>query len=193
MTFITSLAPTGIRYAEGNLIDALERGAIDYAAQGCNCFTRMGRGLAGEVRRRIPAAVTADQASASGDPAKLGTYTGVEWPAGSGRRFINGYTQFHWNERRNNEPLNDEGLPILCDYDAVRDLLRRLHTGFRADWVLGLPLIGCGLARGDWGRVAAIIDEELVTLGRAVTVYVLDRQQLPERFRAHVENASAAD
>lgn len=178
MALITQQKP-GLIYVEGNLLDALEQGVVDYAAQGCNSFVRMGRGLAAEVRARIPAAVKADQKTEVGDLAKLGTYTHVEWPKGTGRQFINGYTQYHWNERRNNEPLNVDGKPVLCDYDAVMQLFDSLHADFNPNWTLGLPLIGCGLAHGDWHRVHTLINEQLVNKGRAVVVFVYDRSALP--------------
>lgn len=167
----------------GNLIDALANGEVGFAVQGCNCFVRMKRGLAAEVRQRIPAAVQADRRTLMGGFSKLGTYTSVEWPAGTGRRFVNGYIQAHWGRRLNREPVNEDGTPLICDYSAVRKLLRSLHKDFRRDWVLGMPLLGCGLAGGDWERLAAIVDEELIQRGRAVNVYVLDPSHLPEAYR----------
>ncbi len=62
---------------------------------------------------------------------------------------VNAYTQFHWR-----------GQGVKADYDAIRSAMRAIKLqfdGFR----IGYPLIGAGLAGGDWEIISPIIEEEL--------------------------------
>jgi O-acetyl-ADP-ribose deacetylase (regulator of RNase III) len=117
----------------------------------------MGAGIAKTIKAQFPAAFTADQQTAKGDRAKLGTCTSatVRSPHGD-LTIVNAYTQFDWR-----------GTGVKVDYVAVASCMRWIrerHTGKR----IGLPKIGAGLAGGDWDRIAAIINTELT--GESVTV-----------------------
>ncbi len=69
---------------------------------------------------------------------------------------MNAYTQFDWR-----------GSGVKVDYAAVAFCMRWIKASFPGRRI-GLPKIGAGLAGGDWGRIAAIIDLELD--GEDVTV-----------------------
>lgn len=43
-----------INYVKGNAITLAEAGKNVAFAHGCNCFCRMGRGIAKEVKERLP-------------------------------------------------------------------------------------------------------------------------------------------
>lgn len=91
--------------------------------------------------------------TARGDRAKLGTCSVAE----VGKLIVvNAYTQFDYR-----------GSGTKVDYDAVRRCMAWIKancSGLR----IGLPLIGAGLAGGDWDRIKGIIEEELV--GEDVTI-----------------------
>jgi O-acetyl-ADP-ribose deacetylase (regulator of RNase III) len=61
-------------------------------------------------------------------------------------------------------------------YEAVRKGLERVAAeGQKLGASVHMPRIGCGLAGGKWETISAIIEEELVNRGVAVTVYDLER------------------
>jgi len=46
------------------------------------------------------------------------------------------------------------------DYDAIRAVMQRIKARFAGSRI-GYPLIGAGLARGDWSVISRVIEEEL--------------------------------
>ena len=134
----------------GDLIQLALDGAFDVIVHGCNCQCAMGAGIAKSIRRTFPGAFAADRATAKGDRSKLGTFSSAEVDV-DGRTLVvaNAYTQFHWRGRK-----------PLADYDAIRRCFEALRAAFSGRRI-GYPRIGAGLAGGDWGVIAPIIDEVL--------------------------------
>ena len=64
-------------------------------------------------------------------------------------------------------------------YEAIRDGLRVVAAKAKE---LGasvhMPRIGCGLAGGKWEEVEQIVEQELIAVGVAATVYDLPKQQI---------------
>eukprot|EP00892_Ulva_mutabilis_P005697 jgi/Ulvmu1/349/UM001_0354.1 len=166
-----------LSYQVGDLLTALLEGEIDVACHGCNCFCTMGKGLAAQVQQRIPTALEADKGTRSGDKAKLGTYSSTT--LSNGGVFLNCYTQYHYSRALNNEGKDSNGKRVLCDYDAVRKVMQAVANDFPGAHV-GLPLIGAGLARGDWQSIEAIIAEQLLPVCSKVTVFVLSQHHLDQ-------------
>lgn len=134
----------------GDLLALALQGEFDVIVHGCNCFCTMGAGIAKSIKRQFPEAYAADQATLPADHAKLGTYSQVRIQRDS-KNFVilNAYTQFDWR-----------GQDVKADYAAIRQVfaaIRKEFDGLR----IAYPLIGAGLAGGDWASIAAIIDEEL--------------------------------
>lgn len=175
------MAVATLRYRVGDMMDALFSGDVDIACHGCNCFCAMGKGLAQQVKAQLPSAFEADQETKKGDVSKLGKYSCVE--LANGGIFLNCYTQFHWQRRLNGEGLNEQDEPVLCDYRAVRQVMGAIAREWPGRHV-GLPLIGAGLARGDWSVVERIIEVELVAGGSPVTIYVLAPEMIPSWRRS---------
>lgn len=142
---------------EGNLIDiAIDTTDFDLIAHGCNCFNTMGAGIAKEIKERLTDAYKADQRTTKGDINKLGNYTlaecfissitgGFSWAV----TVLNLYTQYGYS--RDEKPF---------DYDAFTLCLRKINHNFKGKHI-GLPLIGAGLAGGDWDKIKQIIETEL--------------------------------
>ena len=130
----------------GNLIDLAAGGRFDVIVHGCNCFGNMGGGIAREISRRYPAALEADRATPRGDRGKLGT---TSTAAADGFTIVNAYTQY-----------DTTGPQPRVDYDAVGRAFAEVKQRFGGQRI-GYPLIGCGLAGGDWAVVGEIIDREL--------------------------------
>ena len=138
---------------------ALER-RFDVIIHGCNCFCTMGAGIAKSIKRLFPEAYAADCATDKGSRDKLGTISSATVERDGHRiTVVNGYTQHHWR-----------GRGVLVDYDAVRGVMRAVKRDFSGQRI-GYPRIGAGLAKGDWPRIATIIDEELASEDHTLVEY----------------------
>ncbi|MDO5067695.1 MAG: macro domain-containing protein [Propionibacteriaceae bacterium] len=146
-----------MRIITGDLIELALAGEFDVIVHGCNCFVTMGAGIAKAIKQRFPEAWQADQTTERGDRGKLGTYSSalVERD-GVSFTVVNAYTQF-----------THRGAGPKVDYDAVRAVFRAVARDF-PDARVGYPLIGAGLAGGDWGRIQVIIDEELTGMSHVL-------------------------
>jgi O-acetyl-ADP-ribose deacetylase (regulator of RNase III) len=113
----------------------------------------MGAGIAKGIRSAFPEAYEADQKTEKGDRRKLGTCS----VADLGKlKVVNCYTQFDFR-----------GRGTKVDYEAVRSYMAWIKENY-PDLRIGLPLIGAGLAGGDWERIKGIMKEELE--GQDVTI-----------------------
>ena len=135
----------------GDLLQLAAAGEFDVIVHGCNCQCNMGAGIAKAIKQRFPAAFAADLSTAAGDRDKLGSYSSARVQTESGHAFaiVNAYTQWHWR-----------GTGVKADYEAIAQVMRAVARDFDG-LRIGYPLIGAGLAGGDWTRIAAIIDEAL--------------------------------
>ena len=139
-----------MKQINGDLIKLAIAGEFDLIIHGCNCFCTMGAGIAKSIKQIFPQAYAADKKTVKGDKSKLGSYSSSAIVLDD-KEFtvINAYTQYHWR-----------GAGNKADYDAIRDvitLIKKNYTGKR----IGYPLIGAGLAGGDWNVISEIIDSEL--------------------------------
>lgn len=156
---------------KGNLLDLADSGAFSAIVHGCNCFHTMGSGIARDIRQRWPSAYEADTRTRLGDPNKLGQYSNVWEKAKSNTDFIiiNGYTQYYFGTAERH-----------VSYEAIGRLFQSLNDNEMIDVInycnktelpIGIPLIGCGLAGGDWGIVYNIIDKVTPRLDIVVVEY----------------------
>ncbi|CAM0047284.1 phosphatase [Vibrio phage F86] len=145
---------------KGDLVATLERAIATpkdertfYMGHGCNCFVTQGSGIAGQLRR-FPEIFQADVLNArSGDPLKLGTVSsasfGDDIDANSAVVF-NMYTQFSMG-------TNERHVEYAAVAQAVSDVCEEISAKQMND-VLYLPMIGAGLAGGDWAILYEVID-----------------------------------
>jgi O-acetyl-ADP-ribose deacetylase (regulator of RNase III) len=125
-------------------------GEFDVIVHGCNCFCKMGAGVAKAIKNAFPEAADADTATLRGDRRKLGTISSVRVRRGEHAIVIvNGYTQFEWR-----------GAGRLVDYNAVRSVMKAVKNGYPG-LRIGYPRIGAGLGQGNWEVIEKIIREEL--------------------------------
>ncbi len=135
---------------KGDLIKLALEGKFDIIIHGCNCFCTMGAGIAKAIKSEFPEAFKADQITEKGDKSKLGIFTqATTTRSGHPITVINAYTQFNYR-----------GKGIKADYDAIRKIFKKLKSEFPGKR-FGFPLIGAGLAGGDWKVISEIISEEL--------------------------------
>jgi O-acetyl-ADP-ribose deacetylase (regulator of RNase III) len=132
-------------HTKGNLLDLAEAGEFDIIVQGCNCFCRMGSGIAREIRARYPAAWEADYETEMGDMFKLGSFT----TADTGKFLIvNAYTQYDTSKHGED----------VFEYGSFDVILKKLSYAYGKRRI-GLPYIGMGLAGGDKQRILAMIED----------------------------------
>ena len=129
---------------------------------GCNCHHAMGSGIAGQFAREFPQIPQADIAQTiKGDSSKLGTFS----VAYVGRSTVfNGYTQFDYGTDKPN-----------VDYDAIKTLFTTLNAMRVPN--LNIPMIGAGLAGGDWDKIQSIINEATPDID--ISVIAFDKDQDP--------------
>lgn len=139
-----------MKFIKGDLLAFAEAGEFEVIIHGCNCLCNMGSGIARTIRDKYPAVFEADLATKKGDKEKLGQYTFAE--VGNSSRFVvvNAYTQYAYSRDK-----------VDVDYEAIRQVFRRIKQDFSGRKI-GYPLIGAGLAGGDWNIIEAIIIEELM-------------------------------
>ena len=135
-----------MKQVAGDLIEMAKNKEFDVIIHGCNCFNTMGAGIALQIKRNFKAAYEADQQTKKGDKKKLGTYTSAEV---DGVTIVNAYTQYTFSK-----DLDD------INYWAVRQVMRKISRDFKGKKI-GYPMIGAGLAGGDWDLISLIIYEEL--------------------------------
>jgi O-acetyl-ADP-ribose deacetylase (regulator of RNase III) len=146
---------------DGDLIKLALEGQFDVIVHGCNCFCTMGAGIAKSIKSEFPEAFEADLTTEKGAKQKLGSYSQVTVTRnGKSITIINAYTQFHW-----------AGQGVKADYDAIRRVFSQLKAEF-ADARIGFPMIGAGLAGGDWGVISQIIDTELSGCNHTLVKFV---------------------
>ena len=120
----------------------------------------MGKGIALTIKKTWPEAYAADLTTKKGDLYKLGSYsTATVDVNGKPLTIVNAYTQYLYN-----------GPGVLLNYAALTLVLQRVKAQYSGKKI-GLPRIGCTLAKGDWNLVQQIIETELA--GEDVTIVLL--------------------
>jgi len=135
-----------MKYIDGDLIQLAKEGKFDVIGHGCNCFHSMGAGIAKTIKQSWPEVSMADHCSRYGDVNKLGTFTHVDY---GDLVVLNLYTQFKYTS-----------IQVDVDYDAVRKCMKAVKKRYSGKRI-GFPLIGAGLAGGDWDIISKIIEDEL--------------------------------
>lgn len=149
-----------MRTVKGDLIALALQGEFDVIVHGCNCFHTMGAGIARPIRDSFPEALAADKDTDYGSRDKLGSLSVAE-VSRNGRQLIivNAYTQFSY-----------KGRGPKVDYAALERCFTEIARRFSKQRI-GYPMIGAGLAGGDWTRIAAIIDGELQGLDHTLVEF----------------------
>ena len=161
-----------MKYVKGNLLEMARMGDFQVIGHGCNCFCTMGAGIAKQVRAEAPDAYVVDCKTQYGDKGKLGTYSGSIIKPDS--KFSNAHEYWCLNLYTQHKYTRTE---VDVDYDAIRGCMKEIAKTFGKNSI-GLPLIGAGLAGGDWETIEAIIEEELHGLDVTIVVWEKDEENL---------------
>lgn len=160
-----------IKIVKGDMIESMLKGELDAYGQQCNCFCRMGRGIAPLLAKANPEVLEVDKATEEGNPYKLGKFSVTKDTTKP--LVYNIYGQFHWSKFKVVDGRNTDYLALACALEAVyTDMYSK---GIKS---IGLPLIGCGLAGGDWSIVRDIIADVFEDTFIDVTIFVLEDKYL---------------
>jgi O-acetyl-ADP-ribose deacetylase (regulator of RNase III) len=138
-----------MKIIKGDLLNLALEGKFDVIVHGCNCFHNFGAGIALQILKRFPIVFEQDKKTVYGDRNKLGSISFCTVPLGRGFVAVNAYTQYACGVGKRQ-----------VDYIALRNCfkcIKKEFTGYR----IGYPLIGAGLAGGDWDIISEIINNEL--------------------------------
>lgn len=145
-----------LKYIKGDLVRDAEQ--FDVIVHQCNCFLSFGAGIAPQIKAKFPEAFLEDAKTMYGDQRKLGT---ISYTKNTKPIVVNAYGQYKYTRT-----------DVDTNYDALRSCMKHIKILF-SGLKMGLPLLGSGLAGGDWDTISKIIEEELN--GEDVTVVVWER------------------
>ena len=143
-----------MKTVKGDLIKLAEQGVFDIIIHGCNCFHAMGGGIAKHLADKYPQVEEADTQTEFGDRNKLGSYSVAKLEVNDNMFIVlNAYTQYKWSSGSD-----------VFEYDAFQKFLGKIYLyiqTYKAGGKLsiGFPMIGAGLAGGDWSRISKMIEE----------------------------------
>lgn len=147
-----------IKTVQGDLIKLAKQGHFQVIIQGNNCFAIQGAGIAPQIAKAfggeddLVRQVDRDFPIPIGSKERLGNYSYLQTDE---VLVINAYTQHSTGGRRAGKPD--------VSYDAIREVFEKLNTDITShlgkNATVGIPLIGCGLAGGNWEVVETLIDE----------------------------------
>jgi len=167
---------------KGNIITMALNGKFDVIAHGCNCQCVQKSGMAAQmVQYFYTDSVTFFELESDrykGDVNKLGQIeynryyvdgdkSLVITSLTEGRRelpeviVVNCYTQFYPGVKF---------IDSILDYEALTMCMRKINHIFTGKKV-GLPMIGAGLAKGDWSRIEKILEKELSNVDLTIVEY----------------------
>lgn len=155
-----------IKVIKGDLLQMAKQGDFDLIAHGCNSFCTMGAGIALGVKTIFPEAYKADQKTLKGDKGKLGKCTGAKIQNDIGNQLIvmNCYTQYYYDSR--------DGSPL--SYDALKSSLTAIVKQYGVGNIIGIPMIGYGLAGGELIPILNIFYDVLIDYDVTIVIYDKD-------------------
>ncbi len=146
----------------GDLIALAKEGKFDVIVHGNNCFCNMGAGIAVAMAKEFGCNnYKLEDPATKGDMNKLGQieFRPYQIPKVGYVTVVNAYTQY------------SPGIHLKpFDYEAMALCMRKMNYRFSGAHI-GMPMIGAGLAGGDWERIKNIIQTELKDCNITVVIY----------------------
>jgi len=177
-----------MRYQEikGDLIEYAKQGIFDVIAHGCNCHSTMGAGIAPQIAKAFGCDKFEMELIGS-DINKLGNIDHETFVLGENAIWsledaknnrnepeltvVNAYTQYNYGRN------HSDGVLRPIDYEALTLCLRKMNMVFQGKRI-GLPMIGAGLAGGDWDHIKYLIQKELRDCQVTIVIYKKENNKL---------------
>ncbi len=135
-----------MKRVKGDLVEAAKNGKVDYVLHGCNCFSTWGAGIALKLKMAFPAAYAADRDDYRSPIEKIGSYSSSRT---DDLTIVNLYTQYDYGTRERK-----------FEYGAFKRALEQFEADFYlGDKIIGIPLIGCGLAGAEEHLMISILED----------------------------------
>jgi O-acetyl-ADP-ribose deacetylase (regulator of RNase III) len=135
-----------MNYIDGDLITMAKQGEFDVIAHGCNCFCTMKKGIAPKMAKAFGCdKFPLEDKQYKGDESKLGK---IDYKTIGELTVVNVYSQYDY---RGVKPFSAT---------AFTSAMKEMNSAFAGKHI-GMPLIGAGLAGGDWDQISKIIESEL--------------------------------
>lgn len=170
---------SNFKIIKGDLIALAKEGKFDVIVHGCNCHSVMGAGLAPQMAKAF-GCDTFEMELWGSDINKLGNIDyqtlvlgkNSIWNLEDGDNkndeheltVINAYTQFNFGKN------HIDGISKPIDYQALELCMKKINRIFNGNHI-GLPMIGAGLAGGDWNVIEEIIKRVLSDCEVTIVVY----------------------
>lgn len=152
-----------LQYKKGDMVKhILSTEALDAYAHQCNCFCAMGAGIARTLATTFPEVRAVDMATVPGED-KLGTFTKVNVTPTTTVYNVYGQYSTSSTKQSTNYPALFKGMQLVME-----DML------VQGKKTLGIPYIGCGLAKGNWNEVEPAITNLAAKYNIEVTVFSLE-------------------
>jgi len=142
-----------LKYVSGDLVQMFADDQIDIMIHGCNCFHTMGSGIARQIASKYPQALLADKSTPYGDESKLGSMSICKIP--NKGLIVNAYTQFA-------PGAGNDVVEYAALYHAFKKIFENAYNIANAinyQSRIGIPMIGAGLAGGDWETIEWLIEK----------------------------------
>ena len=147
---------------KGDLLRLAKEGRFDVIVHGCNCQRTMGAGIAKQIARELPEVAFTDRVTSKNKGGEVDIVDLKDYDF----KVINAYTQIHWGRSK---PMS--GFDSQEDrYRYIKKCMTAINVKFKSKRI-GLPLIGCGLAGGDWKIVEKIVENTLVDCDVTIVEY----------------------
>lgn len=148
-----------MREIKGDLVELAKEGRFDLIVHGCNCQCTMRSGIAKQITEEWPKVAQDDLNTLRIKPSfKLGTY--IKTPVTKDLSVISAYTQLTYGYSVNIRYVN---------YDAIATVFEELNR-FYKDKRVGIPMLGAGLAHGNWEIIQNIIQVSAPDLDITVVI-----------------------
>lgn len=152
----------------GDMIESVtpfnKDGVVNLIVHGCNCQGRMNSGIAKTIRDMYPKVFHSYLNLKNTEGLKLGDAQFVK--ISEDFIIINAMTQEYYGGFEHPDGVFEPYNKLFCSYDAVSSAFTIINEYANsqlanANVIVNFPLIGCGLANGDWQIVSTIIDTHL--------------------------------
>jgi O-acetyl-ADP-ribose deacetylase (regulator of RNase III) len=148
-----------LKYVKGDLIKDSKN--YELIGHQCNCFWSFGAGIAPQIKLAFPEAYQKDLKTPYGSEEKLGT---ISYTEETNPIVVNMYGQFKYTRTE-----------VDTNYDALKNCFKLVKEKFSGK-KMAFPLIGAGLAGGDWNIIFEIIEDQLKE--EDVTIIVWEKDLL---------------